>query len=137
MDHERTWPAHLEVDRGKIREFAAATGLRAYDPDLAPPTFTAVLNHWGLSVRDVMEDLGYDIVRVVHGEETIRYPSGPLQAGEVLDGVIRVLSIERKDGRSGPMDLVRLCLEFTRPDGSVAVVVDRDLLVLGGSRVVS
>jgi hypothetical protein len=131
---QRSWPVHLEVERGKIAQFARATGLADFDPETAPPTFTAVLNHWGLSVSDVMRDLGYDMLHVVHGEETISYPNGPLRAGDILDGEVRIVGVDHKEGRSGPIEIVHMQIVFERPGGQVAVVIDRDLVSLGGVR---
>ena len=108
----RSWPLSMRVERGKIRELGRA--LRATDERylgprgvdgpglLAPPTFpSAVMNHWGRPVADILLELGCDLHRVLHGSEEYEYPSGPLREGQVLRGQIKLVGEEDKTGRGG------------------------------------
>lgn len=121
----------LPVEAGKVAELCRAIGL---DPsevgDLAPPTFPVVVDHHGPSIASLMEAMGYDLGRVLHGEEDIRFPNGPLRVGDRLEGTISLVGRERRDGRSGPLELVRFAVRLHRPDGTLAVEVVRTLVVL-------
>lgn len=120
----------MAVERGKVREFRAATASQSPFQDAAPPTFPSNLGLEGPSSNDVMVELGYDLLHVLHGEERLRYHDGPPQVGEVLDGTIAVVGVDHKAGRSGPLDLVHLRLELFRADGRLAVTIDRTLVSL-------
>lgn len=117
---EFSWPLAMRVERGKIRELARA--LHAASDDnldvagddrvglFASPTFpSAVLNHWGRPVADILIELGCDLNRVLHGSEEYEYPSGPLREGQELRGEIRLVGEEQKTGSDGtPMRLLHL-----------------------------
>jgi hypothetical protein len=124
-------PVRLLVEAGKVAEFRAATGMA---PDLdathAPPTFPVVLEHAGPSYASVLSDQGIDLAHVLHGSETLRYPTGPLRVGDDLTGEMSVVGDETKQGSAGPLRLVTLRAELRRLDGEVAVVVDRVLAVV-------
>jgi hypothetical protein len=127
----RSWPIRLAVEAGKVSEFARAVGVDPSRTSVPLPTFPAVLNHYGTTTSDAMVEMGYVLTRVLHGEERIRYPNGPLRVGEELSGEIRLADLTRKTGRSGPLEFLSFVLHLRRPDHSVAVEIERTLVVIG------
>ena len=111
-------PFTWEVERGKIREFAAAIGdsnpvykdreaaIREGHKDVvAPPTFITVPAMWAGIGRKVLKDLKVNYSRILHGEERYEYYQ-EIYPGDVLTGVTKVLGIETKSGKSGDMDFI-------------------------------
>jgi hypothetical protein len=123
----------LVVEAGKVAEFRAATGLPpAAHVTVAPPTFPVVLEHFSRPYAAILADEGVDLGRVLHGEERITYPDGPLRVGDNLSGRIEVIDDVTRQGSSGPLRLVTMRVDLARGDGSVAATVERVLVVLGG-----
>jgi hypothetical protein len=121
----------LVVEAGKVAEFRAATGLPRDDAAVfAPPTFPVVVEHAGAVFADLLVDRGVDLGRVLHGEECIEYPGGPLRVGEQLHGQMWIAGEESRQGSEGPLTLVSVRLELRRPDESVAATVERVMVVL-------
>jgi hypothetical protein len=121
----------LVVEAGKVAEFRAATGLPRDDAAVfAPPTFPVVVEHSGATLVDLLVDRGVDYRRILHGEEQIDYPDGPLRVGERLSGQMWIAGEESRQGSEGSLTLVSVRLELRRPDGSTAVTVERVLVVL-------
>ena len=126
-------PVSLVVEAGKVAEFRAALGLgRAEAATHAPPTFPVVLEHSGTTFAQLLVDQGVDLRRVLHGEERLSYPDGPLRIGDRLAGELRIVADERRSGRSGPLRMVTVRADLARPDGTVAVTVERVMVVLEG-----
>jgi acyl dehydratase len=112
-------PTTFEVDRGKIREFASATGDEnpiyhdveaakeaGYNDLPIPPTFPTTFSFWGKRAKDApVEDLGFPFARVLHGEEEYTYLA-PIYPGDILTGVRTLTNVEEKQGRSGSMEIV-------------------------------
>ncbi|MBI9074960.1 MAG: MaoC family dehydratase N-terminal domain-containing protein [Desulfatibacillum sp.] len=116
------------VERGKIKEFAQATGNTNpmhRNPDhareagfgnvLMPLTFPGTFTFHMPSedaVMDAMNDLGMDPARSVHGEtEFIQHR--PVFAGEILTVKMSVGDITEKAGtRGGTMAFVELLMRF-------------------------
>ena len=80
-----------------------------------PPTFPVVMEHWNATYASHLSDAGIDLKHVLHGEERIDYPNGPLRVGDDLAGTLRIVGDERTEGRSGPLRLVTLRMELHRP----------------------
>ena len=121
----------LVVETGKVAEFRAATGLPRDDAAVfAPPTFPVVVEHAGPVFADLLVERGIDLRRVLHGEERIDYPGGPLRVGEQLHGQMWIAGEESRQGSEGPLTLVSVRLELRRPDESVAATVERVMVVL-------
>ncbi len=130
----------FEVEPGKIREFARATG--ATDPvhtdaaaahaagwpgQLATATHVVVAGHY----RDqagFMARLGLALERVVAGSVTWSYRR-PLHAGDHLAGVRRVAADDQRRDRHGrTMRLVTLETEYT-DEADEVVLVQREVLI--------
>jgi acyl dehydratase len=136
----RSYPpsAPYQVGREKIREFASAIGAldpvhhdpaaaraRGYRDVVAPPTFPVVLTL--LAGQEIVEDLGLDYGRVVHGDQRFRYRR-PVVAGDELS---YVLVLEQCMSRGGH-DMLTLRADVTTTDGELVVEVWSRLVVRGG-----
>ena len=125
------------VERGKIKEFAKATGNgdplhlelehakeAGFDNVLMPLTFPGTFTFHLPSedaVMDAMKDLGMDPGRSVHGEtEFIQHR--PVPAGETLSVEMSVGDINAKQGaRGGTMTFVEILLQFKDSSGQPAL----------------
>ncbi|WP_448388333.1 FAS1-like dehydratase domain-containing protein [Microbacterium aurum] len=132
----------LEVEAGKVREFARATGAlddahtdesaaaeRGQRARIATLTHTVALGH----LRDqaaLVDRLGLDIRRVVVGEVSWRY-FRPIVVGDRLRVTRRVVSDERKDGTAGSLRLVTLESECADAEQKVVTTV-REVLIERG-----
>jgi hypothetical protein len=112
------------VERGKIREFARATGSSkpAYLEDEHPPvpaTFLATAALWQPEgVPRPYEALGMDLARVLHGEQEFRFHGPPVRAGARLAVEIRIESVTEKAGRrGGTMRFARVATDFVDETG--------------------
>lgn len=136
MNASTTHPAHrligqvlftydMSVERGKIRELAAATGAtdpiyRGSNPPV-PPTFLATAMHWEPQDPPLATLLGLDLSRVLQGGQEYAF-IGPLpRAGDTLHAETSVESVtDKQGGRGGRMTLIVVLTRFLRPDGTVA-----------------
>lgn len=85
------------VERGKIKEFAAAIGdlkegylnpvkaARAgYADVIAPPTYATVISHWGgMGFHELCDHLKLNRVMILHGGQEFEY-LGDIAAGDVI-----------------------------------------------------
>jgi hypothetical protein len=129
----------VSIERGKIREFARAakSTQAAYDRSAAviPPTFlTTARSFWAPPADDdILDELGFDLARVLHGEEEFEF-FGPLPtAGQVLHAQTRLGERWEKEGkRGGTMKFARLVTEFR--DGEGALVAEERTTVVETAR---
>lgn len=118
----RSYPptSPYEVSAAKIAEFATALGDAnpAYEGDvpIAPPTFAAVVA--ATAWEDLFGDpeLGLDLSRVVHGDQSFVWHR-PLRAG---DRVVGVLSIDKVRCR-GALEIVGVTVRLRTADGEPVV----------------
>lgn len=133
----------FEVERGKIAEFARATGATdavhtdteaarsaGFGDVLATATHVVVAGHQR-DQRGFVERLGLELSRIVVGSVDWWYER-PLRAGDRLEGVRTVVSDEIREGsRGGTMRLVTLETAYTDAAGEVAVR-QREVLIERG-----
>ncbi len=108
----------MDVERGKIREFARATGSRnpAYLEDerpVVPPTFltTQLIPQGGDA--DVMRLAAVDLQRGLHAEQEYIFHGPPPRAGARLTFSTTVTDMYEKQGRrGGAMTFVVMVTEF-------------------------
>lgn len=112
-----TQPAtHWEVEKGRLRAFAKATGeTRAEYLDAAaardaghaslpaPPTIVFGADLDSGSTQALLTTLGVDIADILHGEQSFTY-LGPIHAGDLLRLESRVTDIVAKKG--GAMEFI-------------------------------
>lgn len=114
----------VPIERGKIREFARATGSSnpAYQtPDaVIPPTFLTTAGNFWAQPSDVSFDLGFELARVLHGEEEYEFFGPPPRAGQVLTATSRLGDQWEKEGkRGGTMRFARMITEFRDERGDL------------------
>jgi N-terminal half of MaoC dehydratase len=93
----------IVVERGKIREFAAAMQCDAPEyrgPDaVIPPTFLSSAVQW--APPGVRVAHGFDRRRLLHGEQEFRFPGALPRAGQSLYASERLEQRFEKPGRRG------------------------------------
>jgi hypothetical protein len=115
-------PFEVYVERGKIREFAAAmqSDNPAYQgPDaIVPPTFLTTATMWAPPGSRVT--VGFDRRRLLHGEQEYVF-HGPLpRAGDRLIAQERLVDRYAKPGRrGGEMQFAVVVTEFRNPAGDL------------------
>ena len=120
--------ASLVVESQKVSEFRRATG--GGDTAVMPPTFPVALEHQSPPIVDLVIGKGYPPERLLHGEELIEYPNGPLRVGEDLAGDTQFVGSQTKKGRSGDLELLTTRTELYRPGGELAVRITRTFVCL-------
>jgi hypothetical protein len=127
-----TYPMPLE--QGKVREFARATQSRnpAYQgPDaIIPATFlTHARMAWEPRDESQIELLGFDLRRILHGEEEYIFHGPPPTVGQTLTVTTRTEDRWEKNGkRGGTMRFARIVNEFRDLDGNL-VAEQRSVIV--------
>jgi N-terminal half of MaoC dehydratase len=128
------FPVHIE--RTKLRELALAIG----DPNLIyqegkdgaipllPTTATIFLFWENRHFIEQLAELGLDIMRLIHREESYEYLV-PIHPGETLTGVMTVLDGSTRRGRDDArIDLVTLRLSYTNLEGKTVLVATTRLV---------
>jgi N-terminal half of MaoC dehydratase len=110
------------VERGKIREFAAA--MQSDDPAyqgadaVVPPTFLTTAAQWAPAGARVAH--GFDRGRLLHGEQEFVFHDALPLAGQVLHAREHVAERYEKDGkRGGTMRFAVIVTEFRNADGTL------------------
>jgi N-terminal half of MaoC dehydratase len=119
------------VERGKIREFAAAmqSDDAAYQgPDaVVPPTFLTTAAQWAPAEARVAH--GFERARLLHGEQEFVFHGPPPRAGQVLLAREHVADRYEKEGkRGGTMRFAVIVTEFRDAEGAL-VAESRSTLI--------
>ena len=123
----RTGPRfEMGVERGKIREFARATGssspeyVDVTDP-VIPPTFLTSVVFWQPpEAADLYRAIDIDLARLLHGEQEFVFTGVPPRAGTTLHAQTVVEEIYEKEGkRGGVMTFVVMRTDFTDDNGDI------------------
>jgi len=116
----------MEIERGKIREFARATGSTnpAYldvEDAVVPATFLTTVVFWQPPEANALyKDLDINLQRLLHGEQEFVFLGVPPRAGTRLHAQTVVEEIYDKEGkRGGAMTFVVTRTDFTDDDGIV------------------
>lgn len=115
-------PFEVMIERGKIREFAAAmqSESEAYQGPAAiiPPTFLTTATQWASPGARV--NVGFERKRLLHGEQEYVF-HGPLpRVGDVLIAQERMAERFSKPGkRGGDMHFAVVVTEFRSPAGEL------------------
>jgi hypothetical protein len=115
-------PFTMDVERGKIREFARATRSSnpEYDGDrpVAPVTFLTTAFFWQDTESNPWRAVAMDLRRGLHAEQEYVFHGPPPRAGTRLTGRSRIASIYEKQGRrGGTMTFVVMVTEFRDESG--------------------
>jgi hypothetical protein len=124
----------MTVERGKIREFAAAVGSdhpRYFgDAPASPPTFLASSNFWTTDASSPWGDDLPDLSRILHAGQQYVFHGPPPRAGTVLHGRQRIDRVYTKQGsRGGTLEFAEVVTEFRDDDGRL-VAEERSTLVV-------
>lgn len=118
-------PFEMEVERGKIREFARATMSHSAEyledpvPPI-PPTFLTTVSFWTPSGQSVFAKVKMDLRRLLHGGQEYTFFGPPPTAGTKLTVQTRVADIYEKEGkRGGTMTFVETVSEFRDETGKL------------------
>jgi hypothetical protein len=141
-DSEATHPAApaftMPLERGKIREFAMATGSNSdeylTDPaPVIPPTFLRTAAFWTPpDAGSRLHGIKLDLRRVLHGEQEYTFFGPPPRAGAELTVTQRVESVETKQGkRGGEMLVIVIVNDFSDVSGRL-VAQGRQTLIQTG-----
>lgn len=113
----------MDIERGKIQEFARATGsanpayLEAEHP-VIPPTFLTTAFFWQRGDADPWPAVELDQQRGLHAEQEYTFFGPPPRAGQRLTGVSRIDEIFTKVGRrGGEMTFAVMITEFRDETG--------------------
>ncbi|MCR2824155.1 MaoC family dehydratase N-terminal domain-containing protein [Microbacterium sp. zg.Y909] len=113
----------LDVERGKIREFARAT--RSSNPaylepeaPVCPPTFLTVTNLWQPPAGNPWDATKLDGRRVLHAEQQYEFFGPPPTAGTRLWCTSRIADMYVKEGRrGGELTFVVMITDFLDEEG--------------------
>jgi acyl dehydratase len=135
-----------QVDASKIRELAMAIGddnplfmdqaaaqAAGYPDIVAPLTFPTLFRFWGgtavgAETRSLLQQMGANVLRILHGEEEYEY-FGLLYPGDDITGELEILSIDRKEGSSGAMDMVKTQATYRKQTGEVVAIARATMVV--------
>lgn len=117
----------VDIERGKIGEFARAIGARhpayfARDAACSPPTFLATIFFWEDRVHGAnpWSQVEMSQERGMHAEQVYELPDGPPRAGERLRATSEITGIWDKDSRSaGTLTFVQMTTTFVDDGGRV------------------
>lgn len=118
-------PFEMDIERGKIREFARATRSdnRAYLVDrtpVIPPTFLTTTFFWQFDDANPWPAVQLDQQRGLHAEQEYTFFGPPPRAGAHLTCESRVEDIFTKQGRrGGEMTFVVMVTDFRDADGTL------------------
>jgi acyl dehydratase len=123
-------PVTMHVERGKIREFAAA--IKDDDPlyfdeeharrvaggVMPPVTFLQTVQLWDRE-GEGRPRVPFDLRRVLHGEQEYEFLK-PIHAGDVLTATSKVVDVYDKPGkRGGSMSFAVTETEYRNPQGEL------------------
>lgn len=118
-------PFEMEVERGKIREFARATmsSNPGYLDDPRPvstPTFLQTSAFWTPAGSSPFAQIKMDMRRLLHGGQEFVFHGPPPRAGTTLRAQTRVEDVYEKEGkRGGTMTFVISVTEFRDEAGTL------------------
>jgi hypothetical protein len=113
----------MDVERGKIREFALATAAqdpsyREDDRPIVPPTFLTTQLAWQGGEPDVLLAADIDFSRGLHAEQEYIFHGPPPRAGTRLTFSSTVTDMFEKQGRrGGAMTFIVTTTEFRDEEG--------------------
>jgi hypothetical protein len=116
----------MTVERGKIREFARATGSSSPEyvdaaDAVIPPTFLTTVAFWQPpDAAAIYKAIDMDGRRLLHGEQEYLFTGAPPRAGDRLHVTTEVEEIYEKEGkRGGTMTFAVTRTDFTDDDGVI------------------
>jgi acyl dehydratase len=120
-------------DDNPIYHDKAAAQAAGYPDIVAPLSFPTLFRFWGgtaagAETRSILQQMGANVLRILHGEEQYEY-FGVLHPGDDISGELEIVSIDRKDGSSGAMDMVRTKATYRKQTGDVVAIARATMVV--------
>ena len=72
--------------------------------------------------------MGANVLRILHGEEEYEY-FGTLHPGDDITGELEIMSIDRKEGSGGAMDMVKTKATYRKQTGEVVALAWATMVV--------
>lgn len=113
------------VDPVRVEEYVIALGVdpepgyRAELGAVVPPGFFMYVTTYGAEL--IHDALDFDMLRTVYGGSEVEQLQ-PVRVGDRLTVRPQITGVTEKDGRSGHLTFVELTTEYSREDGTVAIV---------------
>lgn len=121
-------PFVMDIEPGKVREFARATGSRHPEhtdgpTPRSPVTFLQASAFWQSRANSPLP-ADRDMRRVLHAEQEFVFPDGPPRAGVSLTGRSRIEKTWTKQGRrGGQLDFTLQVTDYVDGDGTLVAQV--------------
>ncbi|PWJ27038.1 MaoC dehydratase-like protein [Branchiibius hedensis] len=118
-------PFRIDIELGKIREFARATmstnpQFWAQEAPVTPPTFLTTTMHWQPVEGGVWGDVELDQQRGMHAEQEFVFHGPPPRAGARLTAQSEITDYYTKPGRrGGELTFVVMRTRFTDQSGTL------------------
>jgi hypothetical protein len=115
----------MDVERGKIREFARATlsdnpAYLADERAISEPTFLTTMIFWQDESSNPWDTVAMDQERGLHAEQEFTFFGPPPRAGTRLKARSTISAIYDKEGRrGGTMTFVEMTTDFHDADGAL------------------
>lgn len=111
-------PFVMDLEAGKIREFARAVRSSDEGP-VIPPTFLTTAMFWQAGDADPWPAVAMDQRRGLHAEQEFEFHGPPPRAGQRLVGTSRVTEVYEKQGRNGTLTFATMVTEFRDEAGNL------------------
>jgi acyl dehydratase len=135
-------PFSIEVEKGRLRLFAKAAGIEdpvysneqaaldaGYSSLPAPPTFAYSVTMDAGQSFNVLEDMGIELSRAVHGGQSFRYHKA-ICAGDVISGHQLIKNISEKKG--GALLFIETAFQLKNQHGEVVSDLASTIIVRNG-----
>ncbi|NMM83229.1 dehydratase [Rhodococcus sp. SRB_17] len=118
-------PFRLDVERGKVREFAHA--IRSTNPEyldsenpVSPPTFLTTTFFWQSGDQNPWSAVKLNQQRGLHAEQEYTFFGPPPRAGTKLEARSRITDVFTKEGRrGGEMTFAVMVTDFVDENGTL------------------
>lgn len=117
-------PVVFDIERGKVREFARAVHAHVApdasldDAAVIPPTFLTTMN-FHESAEEIAAELGFELSRMLHGEQEYSFTGEPPIAGSQLRATSQIVERYEKDSRRGRLRFAVRQTEFVDAGGTL------------------
>jgi hypothetical protein len=111
-------PFVMDLEAGKVREFARAVRSSSDGP-VIPPTFLTTMSFWQAADSDPWSAVAMDQSRGLHAEQEFVFHGPPPRAGQRLIGTSRVTDVYEKRGRNGTLTFAVMVTEFRDEAGTL------------------
>lgn len=124
----------MPVELSKVREFARAVqsrnpAHRGKQPTIPPTMLTSARLLWEPREQNAFAKLGFDMQRLLHGEEEYVFHRPPPRVGQVLEVQTRIDETYEKPGRRGGTMRFGVVVSEFRDEQGTLVAEQRSVLI--------